>query len=470
MDYDKDFDKSNINKVDAKTAKKTVFATGIGNAMEWFDFGLYSYLAVIIAQNFFSSVENDQLKMVFTFATFAIAFLLRPVGGIIFGIIGDKYGRKVVLTTTIIMMAFSTLLIGLLPTYDQIGVWAPILLLLGRILQGFSTGGEYAGAMVYIAESSPDKKRNTLGSGLEIGTLSGYIAASILSGLLFFFLSEDQMASWGWRIPFILGLFLGIFGFYLRRKLEESPVYENEIATKTKRDNVGFITIVRYYYKDILVCFVAVAFFNCTNYMVTSYMPSYLQEIVKLDSTTVSLLITLVMAVMIPLALMFGRIADKIGEKKVFLIGLIGTAVFSVISFSLFQSSSLVLICVGIFILGFFLSTYEATMPGSLPTMFYTHIRYRTLAVTFNVSVSLFGGTTPLIASSLVAKTGDPLSPAYYLAAISVIGIIVISLLHVSTSGKSLKGSYPNVETDKEAEYYANNPDKAMWWAKDKRV
>lgn len=470
MDYDKDFDKSNINKVDPKAAKKTVFATGIGNAMEWFDFGLYSYLAVILGQNFFSSVENDQLKTIFTFATFAIAFLLRPVGGIIFGMIGDKYGRKVVLTTTIIMMAFSTLLIGLLPTYDQIGVWAPILLLLGRVLQGFSTGGEYAGAMVYVAESTPDKKRNTLGSGLEIGTLSGYIAASVLSGLLFYFLSDDQMASWGWRIPFILGLFLGIFGFYLRRKLEESPVYENEIATKTKRDNVGFLTIVRYYYKDILVCFVAVAFFNCTNYMVTSYMPSYLQEIVKLDSTTVSLLITLVMAVMIPLALMFGRIADKIGEKKVFLIGLIGTAVFSVISFSLFQSSSLVLICVGIFILGFFLSTYEATMPGSLPTMFYTHIRYRTLAVTFNVSVSLFGGTTPLIASSLVAKTGDPLSPAYYLAAISVIGIIVISLLHVSTSGKSLKGSYPNVETDKEAEYYANNPDKAMWWAKDKRV
>ncbi|MCD8900722.1 MFS transporter [Staphylococcus gallinarum] len=470
MDYDKDFDKSNINKVDPKAAKKTVFATGIGNAMEWFDFGLYSYLAVIIGQNFFSSVENDQLKTIFTFATFAIAFLLRPVGGIIFGIIGDKYGRKVVLTTTIIMMAFSTLLIGLLPTYDQIGVWAPILLLFGRVLQGFSTGGEYAGAMVYVAESSPDNKRNTLGCGLEIGTLSGYIAASVLSGLLFFFLDDQQMASWGWRIPFILGLFLGIFGFYLRRRLEESPVYENDVATQPKRDNIRFFTILRYYYKDILVCFVAVAFFNCTNYMVTSYMPSYLQEIIKLDSTTVSFLITIVMAIMIPLALMFGRVADKIGEKKVFLIGLIGTALFSVISFSFFQSKSLVLIIIGIFILGFFLSTYEATMPGSLPTMFYTHIRYRTLAVTFNVSVSLFGGTTPLIASSLVAKTGDPLSPAYYLAAMSVVGIIVISLLHVSTAGKSLKGSYPNVQNDKEYEYYANNPEKALWWAKDKRV
>ncbi len=465
-----DFDKSNINMVETKKAKKTVFATGIGNAMEWFDFGLYSYLAVIISQNFFSSVQNDQVKLIFTFATFAIAFLLRPVGGIIFGIIGDKYGRKVVLTTTIIMMAFSTLLIGLLPTYDQIGIWAPILLLLGRVLQGFSTGGEYAGAMVYVAESSPDKKRNSLGCGLEIGTLSGYIAASVLSGVLFFALSSEQMASWGWRIPFILGLFLGIFGFYLRRKLEESPVYENDIEATPKRDNVNFLTIIRYYYKDIIVCFVAVAFFNCTNYMVTSYLPSYLQGVVKLDDTLVSLLITVVMAVMIPLALMFGRVADKIGEKKVFLIGLIGTAVLSTVAFSLFQTKSLVFIIIGIFILGFFLSTYEATMPGSLPTMFYTHIRYRTLAVTFNVSVSLFGGTTPLIASSLVAKTGDPLSPAYYLTAVSIVGIIVVGLLHVSTAGKSLKGSYPNVSSQKEFDYYAENPKKALWWIKDKRA
>ena len=122
----------------------------------------------------------------------------------------------------------------------------------------------------------------------------------------------------------------------------------------------------------------------------------------------------------------------------------------------------------GIFNLGFFLSTYEGTMPGSLPTMFYTHIRYRTLAVTFNVSVSLFGGTTPLIASSLVAKTGDPLSPAYYLAAMSVVGVIVISLLHVSTAGKSLKGSYPNVQSDEAHDYYTNHPNEALWWANDK--
>lgn len=143
--------------VDGQTAKKTVFATGIGNAMEWFDFGVYAYTTAYIGANFFSPVQNPQIQQIFTFAALAIAFLLRPIGGIVFGIIGDKYGRKVVLTTTIILMALSTLTIGVLPNYDMIGLWAPALLLLARILQGFSTGGEYAGAMTYIAEISPDR-------------------------------------------------------------------------------------------------------------------------------------------------------------------------------------------------------------------------------------------------------------------------------------------------------------------------
>ena len=144
-----DFEKENINRVNAQKAKKTVIATGIGNAMEWFDFGVYAYTTAYIGANFFSPVENDQIRLILTFAALAIAFLLRPIGGIVFGVIGDKYGRKVVLTTTIILMAFSTLTIGLLPNYDTIGIWAPILLLLARVLQGFSTGGEYAGAMTY---------------------------------------------------------------------------------------------------------------------------------------------------------------------------------------------------------------------------------------------------------------------------------------------------------------------------------
>ncbi|MGN6015755.1 MFS transporter [Staphylococcus aureus] len=464
-----DFNKENINMVDAKKAKKTVVATGIGNAMEWFDFGVYAYTTAYIGANFFSPVENADIRQMLTFAALAIAFLLRPIGGVVFGIIGDKYGRKVVLTSTIILMAFSTLTIGLLPSYDQIGLWAPILLLLARVLQGFSTGGEYAGAMTYVAESSPDKRRNSLGSGLEIGTLSGYIAASIMIAVLTFFLTDEQMASFGWRIPFLLGLFLGLFGLYLRRKLEESPVFENDVATQPERDNINFLQIIRFYYKDIFVCFVAVVFFNVTNYMVTAYLPTYLEQVIKLDATTTSVLITCVMAIMIPLALMFGKLADKIGEKKVFLIGTGGLTLFSIIAFMLLHSQSFVVIVIGICILGFFLSTYEATMPGSLPTMFYSHIRYRTLSVTFNISVSIFGGTTPLVATWLVTKTGDPLAPAYYLTAISVIGFLVITFLHLSTAGKSLKGSYPNVDNEQDRAYYAEHPKEALWWVKERK-
>ncbi|MDN4075298.1 MFS transporter [Fictibacillus terranigra] len=459
------FNKKKINVVDIKKAKKSVFATGVGNAMEWFDFGLYSYLAVIISKNFFTAVGNDELKLVFTFATFAIAFLMRPLGGIIFGMIGDKLGRKVVLTTTIILMAFSTLLIGLLPTYDQIGIWAPILLLIARIIQGFSTGGEYAGAMVYIAESSPDNKRNVLGSGLEIGTLAGYILASLLASLLFLLLSDEQMASWGWRIPFLLGLPLGLVGFYLRGSLGETPIFENELSESDDEvEEESFLSILKNHKKDVFVCFVAVAFFNITNYMLLSYMPSYLNEIIGLSNTAGTVLITIIMILMVPLAFIFGKLSDKIGNKAVFLIGLGGLTLLSALSFYLINMNNLAFISIGILILGILLSTYEGTMPGTLPTMFYTDIRYRTLAVTYNVSVSLFGGTTPLIATWLVHKTGNNLAPAFYLTIVSIIGFLVVLFLFTNTAGKSLKGSYPTVASKSEYNEAVKNPKDALWW------
>lgn len=441
------FNKKKINVVDIGMAKKSVFATGIGNAMEWFDFALYSYLAVIISKNFFSPVQNDELKLIFTFATFAIAFLLRPVGGIVFGKIGDKLGRKVVLTFTIIMMAISTLIIGLLPTYDQIGIWAPILLLLARILQGFSVGGEYAGAMVYIAESSPDNKRIRLGSGLEIGTLSGYIVASILVTVLFWTLSDAQMNSWGWRIPFFLSAPIGLIGLYLRTHLEETPIFENDIADQ--KDQLSVIEIIKQYKKDILLCIVFVAFFNITNYVLLGYMPSYLDETVGISDRISTPITAVVLLIMVPFALTFGRLGDKIGNKKVISFGLILGILVSVVSFQFLNIGGLGFLFLGLLLLGIVLSVYEGTMPGSLPTLFHTDIRYRTLSWTFNISVSLFGGTTPLVASWLVHVTGNNLAPAFYLLGVSVIGLIVVLTLFEDTSKKSLKGSYPTVASKK---------------------
>ncbi|MCJ0933596.1 MFS transporter [Mammaliicoccus sciuri] len=456
------FNKKKINVVDIGMAKKSVFATGIGNAMEWFDFALYSYLAVIISKNFFSPVQNDELKLIFTFATFAIAFLLRPVGGIVFGKIGDKLGRKVVLTFTIIMMAISTLIIGLLPTYDQIGIWAPILLLLARILQGFSVGGEYAGAMVYIAESSPDNKRIRLGSGLEIGTLSGYIVASILVTVLFWTLSDAQMNSWGWRIPFFLSAPIGLIGLYLRTHLEETPIFENDIADQ--KDQLSVIEIIKQYKKDILLCIVFVAFFNITNYVLLGYMPSYLDETVGISDRISTPITAVVLLIMVPFALTFGRLGDKIGNKKVISFGLILGILVSVVSFQFLNIGGLGFLFLGLLLLGIVLSVYEGTMPGSLPTLFHTDIRYRTLSWTFNISVSLFGGTTPLVASWLVHVTGNNLAPAFYLLGVSVIGLIVVLTLFEDTSKKSLKGSYPTVASKKEFVYAVENPKDSLWW------
>lgn len=461
-----DMEPQDINIVSAKKARKAVVATGIGNAMEWFDFGLYAYLAVTISQLFFAGVGNSGLQLVFTFATFAAAFLVRPLGGIFFGKIGDKYGRKIVLSTTIIIMALATLLIGLLPTYETIGVWAPILLLVARMVQGFSTGGEYSGAMVYIAESSPDKKRGMIGSGLEIGSLAGFIAASGLVTVLTFILSDAQMLAWGWRLPFLIAAPIGLIGLYLRRHLDESPVFEEMEQSMDEDDEpLTFREILKHYKKDLLLSVVIVAFFNITNYMVLSYMPSYLTEVLNVSDNMSLIILLVVMLIMMPLALFFGRMSDKHGNKKIVQFGLIGLTILSIPAFMLMGNGQLGFVFAGVLLLGVLLSFYEGTLPSLLPTLFFSDVRYRALALSFNISVSIFGGTTPLVASYLVHVTGDPLAPAYYLTAISVIGLIVFSLLFVQTSGRALKGSYPAVETKKEVrEVMKQDPEDALWW------
>jgi MHS family proline/betaine transporter-like MFS transporter len=457
------FNKNKINFVDIKNSKKSVVASGIGNAMEFFDFALYSYLAVIISKNFFSPVDNNELKLVFTFATFAISFLLRPIGGMFFGRIGDKYGRKIVLTLTIVMMAISTLLIGLLPTYDQIGVYAPLLLLLARVLQGFSLGGEYSGSMVYIAESTPDNKRLRMGTGLEIGTIAGYIVASVLITILFWTLSDAQMNSWGWRIPFFLSVPIGLFGLYLRYNLDESPIFEHDVAThQEEKPRVRDILVL--YKKDILICVVFVAFFNITNYMLLGYMPSYLDENVGVSDRVSTPITAIVLLIMIPLALSFGKLADKFGNKKVISFGLIIGIIISTIAFTLLNVGSMIALFIGLLLIGIVLSVYEGTMPGTLPALFHTNVRYRTIAWTFNIAISIFGGTTPLVASWLVHVTGNNLAPAFYLMFISIVGIVVVLTLFTDTANKSLKGSYPNVENQKEYKIAIENPKDSLWW------
>lgn len=460
--------KDDITIVDTKATKKAVMATSIGNAMEWFDFGIYSYLAVTLGKVFFPEM-NGTVQLVYTFATFAVAFLVRPIGGVFFGMLGDRLGRKRILAITLVLMALATLSIGLIPSYAAIGTTASILLLIARLVQGFSTGGEYSGAMTFIAESTPDKKRGVMASFLEVGTLVGYIAGAGIVTLLTYLLGQEQMVEWGWRIPFLIAGPIGIIGLYLRNHLEETPAFEAMEKVKTdEKKRVSLKQIFVDHWKSLLIGMIVVFSYNIVNYMVLSYMPSHLSAVLGYGETRGLLLILIVMFLMIPIVLMMGYFSDRIGNKRIIQGGLIGLVLLSIPSFLLIGTGNNWFVFIGVMILAVFLACFQGTMPSLLPSLFFTDVRYGSLSITYNFSTSLFGGTTPLVVAWLINLTMNNFIPAYYLVAASLIGILVVTYFVKDTSGKSLRGSPPAVEEKQEVKEILKDPEEALWWQEER--
>lgn len=440
-----------ITVVDKPMLKRAVGAAALGNAMEWFDFGVYGYLAVTIGQVFFPS-SNPTAQVIAAFVTFTVAFLVRPLGGLVFGPLGDRYGRQKVLAFTMVLMALGTFSIGLIPAYERIGIWAPVLLLLARVVQGFSTGGEYGGAATFIAEYSTDRNRGLMGSWLEFGTLGGYIAGAGTVTALHMLLSSEQMLDWGWRIPFLVAGPLGLLGLYMRMKLEETPAFRvfAEEAEKREHDRPGLGALFQVHGRQLLVCMGLVLVFNVTDYMLLTYMPSYLSVTMGYAESKGLLLIIIVMLVMMPLNIVGGVFSDKLGRRSMIIGACIALLVLAIPCLLLVGSGHDGLIFLGLMLLGLALVCFTSSMPSTLPALFYTPVRYSALSIAFNVSVSLFGGTTPLVTAWLVERTGDPLVPAYYLMGAAVIGLVTM-LFVKETAGLPLRGSPPAVGCRKEA-------------------
>lgn len=464
---------SDVTVVDTDVAKKAVVATAMGNAMEWFDFGIYSYLVVIISQVFYSGID-ESYQLIFGFGTFAVAFLVRPIGGVVFGRLGDKLGRKKILALTLIMMAIATLSIGFIPSYESIGIWAPILLLLARLVQGFSTGGEYSGAMTFIAESAPDKRRGLMASGLEVGTLVGYIAGSGVVTLLTYILGDQTMVDWGWRIPFFIAGPIGIIGLYLRNHLEESPAFakmeeqKEEAEAEAASASVSLKDMLIYHRKPLIIAIILVFFYNVIDYTVLTYMPSHLSDVLGYGNTKGLLLILIVMFIMIPIVLIMGHFGDRIGNKRIIIGSLIGVVVLAVPAFMLIETGSNLLVFLGLLIIAVLLSALQGTMPSQLPSLFFTEVRYSGLSITYNVSASLFGGTAPLLIAWLINITASTFAPAFYLVFAAIIGIIVVSIYVDNTSGKPLRGDAPAVAEEGEITE-AIEDSEAMWWKEEKQ-
>ncbi|KAF1024851.1 MAG: Proline/betaine transporter [Burkholderia plantarii] len=444
---------SDITVVDQNLLKRAVRAMAIGNAMEWFDFGVYSYIAVTLGQVFFPS-SNASAQLLATFGTFAAAFLVRPLGGMVFGPLGDRIGRQRVLAMTMILMALGTFSIGLIPSYGSIGIFAPVLLLVARLVQGFSTGGEYGGAATFIAEFSTDKRRGFMGSFLEFGTLIGYVLGAGVVALLTAVLPHDALLSWGWRVPFLVAGPLGLIGLYIRMKLEETPAFKRQAELREAQDKampkVNFRATLARHWRAMLLCVGLVLIFNVTDYMALSYLPSYLSSTLHFNESHGLMLVLLVMVLMMPMTLAAGRLSDAIGRKPVMLAGSLGLFALSIPALLLIRTGDMLPVFGGLLILGVLASCFCGVMPSALPALFPTEIRYGALAIGFNISVSLFGGTTPLVTAWLVERSGNLMMPAYYLMGAAVIGAISVLALR-ETARQPLKGSPPAVASRREA-------------------
>ncbi len=450
-------DEITVTKPDV--VRRAIGAAAIGNITEWYDFGVYGYLQTTILKVFFPP-DAGATGRILVAVLFAAGFFVRPFGGLILGPLSDRIGRNKVLALTMILMALSTFLIGVLPSYAAVGALAPILLLVLRMLQGFSTGGEYGNAMTFIAEYAPDRRRGFLGSLLEVGTFTGYLVGATIGTLAGIVLSTDQLLSWGWRIPFFIALPLGLVGVYLRSKLADTPAYlEMEKLSESQEQEQKVSGQYKEIFKlwpNLLACVGLVLAWNVTNYMLTSYVPVYFPEIRRIQGdggvgeTTSEVLQIIVMAVLLVLIPVIGKVSDRVGRKLITRVGSGFLIVLSIPSILLIRQQSDVAILGGLLIMGLSLICFSATMPSTLPSLFPTALRAGALSIAFNVSVSLFGGTTNTVMTALVDATDWLMWPAVYLMVAGVVGLISIHFVPES-NGRPLWGSTPSAGSKEEA-------------------
>ncbi len=321
--------------------KKAVAASAIGNATEWFDYGIYAYGVTYISAAIFPG--DTQQATLLALLTFAVSFLVRPLGGLVWGPLGDRLGRKHVLAITILMMAGATLCVGLVPSYAAIGFWAPVLMVILRMIQGFSTGGEYGGAATFMAEYAPCRRRGFFGSFLEFGTLAGFSFGALLMLGFSLVLNDDQMHTWGWRLPFLVAAPLGLVGVYLRSRLEDTPIFREleQAGEKEERATTAFKDLISQYWGPILRLGGVVVALNVVNYTLLSYMPTYLEQAIGLSSN-MSLLVPIIgmlaMMVFLPFA---GGLSDRVGRKPMWWFSLVGLFIAGVPMFMLMGTNAL---------------------------------------------------------------------------------------------------------------------------------
>lgn len=440
-----------IRVSDPQTTRRAVKGTAIGNFMEWYDFGVYGFIAVTIAQVFYPDSGASAANLIATFGTQAAAFAVRPLGGFVFGPLGDRIGRKQVLMITIVLMTVGTTATGVLPGYRSVGIAAPILLVVTRVLQGFSTGGEYVGAMIYVAEHAPDRKRGMMSGFLPMGSQAGYVVAGALVTGLRTWLPTEEMLGWGWRVPLLLSAPLGLAALYMRLRLQESPAYQDAAEGLTDDGTQRFRRTVVQQWRPLLICIGLVSAYNVADYMLTGYLPTYISSTVKVDHGAGLVMLVATFAIMMSAVVFVAGLSDRVGVKPIQWTGAGLLVALSVPAFLLIRSGAgYPVIFAGVLLIGVMVLCFDGTAPATLPALFPTDVRYGALAIGFNISVSAFGGTTPLVAEALISATGNPMMPAFMLVVAGLVCVAALAFMP-EVAGQRLPGSGPSVESEAEA-------------------
>lgn len=396
----------------------------VGNILEWYDFAVYGYMAKVIAPLFFPT-EDKTAAMISVFGVFAAGFLMRPLGAILFGYIGDKRGRKQALVLSVILMAFSTVGLGLLPTHAAIGVAAPFLLTAMRLIQGVSVGGELTTSISFIVEKAPEGRRGYYGAWTTFCAVAGILLGSAVGAAVESVFSAEQITNWAWRVPFLIGFILGIYALLMRRTISESDSFtklrssgrliKTPLADAFKSHGITMIKVT-----GVLWIF-AVGF-----YMPFIYLPTYLSNTEHVPLSQALDLNSVAMALVLVVTLLLGHLSDKVGRKKIILFGSVGFLLSAIPVYMLFGMDGETGIFAGLLIFAIFCGASQGAIPAFLSENFPTPIRVSALSFSYNVALAIFGGTTPLLATWLIQKSGSSFAPAWYLAFAALVSTLSV--------------------------------------------